>query len=305
MSASVGIQIEGQEGLTWDRWRRLCEDVERLGFDSLWRSDHLMTSLGGSRGTVDSLECWTSLVAAAQWTRRIEFGPLVSPMTFREPGLLAKMAAAVDGLAGGRLVLGLGAGWNQAEHDAYGIPFPPLRDRMDRFEAGVESIRDLLEGERPAPVRRPLPILIGGSGERRTLRLTARVAAEWNTYGQSPEQYRVKAAVLDDHCRAIGRDPGEIRRSLMVGIVAGRNRADLLAHAAELRGLVARFRDMTPEEVLEGVRGRWVTGTPAEIAAQLRPYVELGVSRFMLQHFLLDDGDTLELLARELIPALE
>lgn len=304
MSAVIGIQIEGQEGLDWARWRTLCHDVEDLGFDSLWRSDHLMSSLSGEPGTSDALECWTSLALTAEWTRRIEFGPLVSPMTFRRPGLVAKMAAAVDNLSGGRLVLGLGAGWNEAEHTAYGVPFAPLGRRMDDFETGVDSIVALLRLERPPPVRRPLPILLGGAGERRTLRLVARAAGEWNVYGQSPEAYAAKAGILDGYCREIGRDPATIRRSLMAGFVVGRNRDDLRWRAGGLRNLVGRFQAMTPDQVLEGVRGRWLTGTPDELVAQLRPYAELGVSRFMLQHFLLDDRDALELLATEVAPAL-
>src|SRR5438034_11836453 len=127
--------IEGQEGLSWDRWRRICQDADRLGFASLRRSDHFV-SLNG-RPELDCIECWESLALAAEWTKTIEFGPMVSPMTFRAPGVLAKIAASVDALSGGRLILGVGAGWNQNEHSLFGIPFLTERERFERLEAGI------------------------------------------------------------------------------------------------------------------------------------------------------------------------
>jgi alkanesulfonate monooxygenase SsuD/methylene tetrahydromethanopterin reductase-like flavin-dependent oxidoreductase (luciferase family) len=301
LSASIGIQIEGQEGLDWARWRALCRDVEALGFDSLWRSDHLVSSMGD--GDRNALECWTSLAMAAEWTSRIEFGPLVTPMTFRPPGVVAKMAAAVDNLAGGRLVLGVGAGWHREEHEFASVPFPSTAERLDRLEHGIQVIRRVLAQGRPAPAR-PMPLLIGGSGEHRTLSIVARYADEWNTYGHTPEEYRRLVGVLDQHCRAVGRDPSTIRRSLMVGFIAGRSRDDLRTRAEEVKKLVSRFANLSADDVLAGVRGRWITGTPEEIVEQLRPYAALGVTRFMLQQFLLDDRNALELLATDVMPAL-
>ena len=135
--------LEGQEGLTWERWFRIADRVESLGLDSLWRSDHFFSLMGHLERP--ALECWTSLTALAQRTQRLRFGPLVSPMTFRHPALLARMAAAVDGLSSGRLILGLGAGWNDAEHQAFGISLPPLKERFDRLEERVERRIDGLE----------------------------------------------------------------------------------------------------------------------------------------------------------------
>src|SRR5437660_4568689 len=140
----IAVMIEAQEGLTWEHWFRIADHVERLGLDSLWRSDHFF-SLSGDRHR-PALECWTSLTALAERTRRIRCGPLVSPMTFRHPALLARMAAAVDQLSQGRLVLGVGAGWNEEEHAAFGISLPPLRERMDRLEEGLGVIRALWSG---------------------------------------------------------------------------------------------------------------------------------------------------------------
>src|SRR2546426_1650828 len=142
----IGVMIEGQEGLTWDRWFRIADRVESLGLDSLWRSDHFFSLMGHPERP--ALECWSSLTALAQRTHRIHFGPLVSPMTFRHPALLARMAAAVDGLSDGRISLGVGAGWNEAEHEAFGISLPPLKERFDRLEEGIAVIKALWTGGR-------------------------------------------------------------------------------------------------------------------------------------------------------------
>src|SRR6202045_422688 len=136
----VGIMREGQEGLNWARWRHLCEDAETLGFDSLRRSDHLISLMDAAER--DCIETWASLALAAEWTKRIEFGPMVSPMTFRHPAILAKMAAAVDVLSGGRVILGIGAGWNENEHREFGVPFYTERERFDHLEAGIKAMRD-------------------------------------------------------------------------------------------------------------------------------------------------------------------
>src|SRR6266550_4242348 len=234
----VGVMIEAQEGLTWEHWFRIADCVEELALDSLWRSDHFF-SLSGDRQR-PALECWTSLTALAQRTHRIRFGPLVSPMTFRHPALLARMAAAVDLLSGGRLVLGVGAGWNVAEHEAFGIGLPPLKERFDRLEEGIAVIKALWSGgpvdvdgryyrlrraaALPRPVQRPAPpLLIGGDGERRLLQIVAKEADEWNSHAPGPEAYRGKRVRLEEHCRAVGRDPDAIHRSWMGGIVIGRD----------------------------------------------------------------------------------
>src|SRR5579864_3157996 len=139
----LGIMIEGQEGLSWERWRHICADADSLGFASLRRSDHLVSLMNAPER--DDIECWTSLALAAEWTKRIEFGPMVSPMTFRVPSVLAKMAAAVDALSGGRLLLGVGAGWNENEHKVFDIPFLTERERFERLEAGIKKMREIWE----------------------------------------------------------------------------------------------------------------------------------------------------------------
>src|SRR5438128_10430318 len=160
----LGIMLEGQEGLSWERWRRICADVERVGFASLRRSDHLISLMGPDTSERDCIECWESLALAAEWTRTIEFGPMVSPITFRRPGVLAKIAASVDALSGGRLILGVGAGWNENEHRVFDIPFYTERERFERLDAGIKTMREIWETTYPKPGRNPLPLLLGGKG---------------------------------------------------------------------------------------------------------------------------------------------
>src|SRR5256714_13644141 len=205
----IGIMIEGQEGLTWERWLRIAERAEALGLDSLWRSDHFYSLMGHPERP--ALECWTPLTALAQRTQRLRFGPLVSPITFRHPALLARMAAAVDGLSDGRLVLGVGAGWNEAEHAAYGITLPPLKERFDRLEEGIAVIKALWTGgpvdldgryyplrgaaAYPRPQQQPAPaLLIGGDGAGRPPRTLARRAGEGDSHAPTPAGDRVKRA---------------------------------------------------------------------------------------------------------------
>ncbi|MGE0544708.1 MAG: LLM class F420-dependent oxidoreductase [Dehalococcoidia bacterium] len=315
----LGIMIEGQEGLTLERWRRIGGVVEDLGFESLWRSDHFMSLMGGTR---DAPETWATLVQTALETRRIRFGPLVSPMTFRHPSLLTRMAATVDQLSDGRLVLGVGAGWNEREHQAYGLPFPPVRQRMEMLEEGIEVILRL-QGDgaasytgkhyqldqvdmQPKPRQRPrIPLLVGGSGEQRILPLVARYADEWNMTGATPDRFRAKAAVLDEHCRAIGRNPAEIERSTMTAFLLGENEAALRKHCEAVQEVIPRLAQMTTSEIpaAAGEWG-WLAGTPDDLIASLRALSAAGVERVMLQHHDQDNNDLLKLIATEVMPAV-
>lgn len=300
--AQVGIMIEGQEGLSWDRWRRICHDVDTLGFASLRRSDHLISLMSSPER--DCIECWTSLGLAAEWTKRIEFGPMVSPMTFRNPSVLAKIAASVDALSGGRLLLGVGAGWNENEHTVYGIPFLTEKQRFERLEDGIKTMRDIWDRTNPKPVRNPIPLLMGGKGAKRTLPLVAREAAEWNLSRLDADMFRQRREVLEQCCRDIGRDPSSIRRSVMNSYIIGRDRSELRERAAQVSQVIPELGAMTPDEVLENRKDAWLVGTPEQIAERMREFARLGVDLFMLQHFLLDDSDALQLLATEVIPAV-
>ncbi len=298
----VGIMLEAQEGLSWERWRRICRDTDTLGFASLRRSDHLVSLAGDAER--DCIECWTSLALAAEWTKRIEFGPMVTPMTFRPPSVLAKIAAAVDGLSGGRLLLGVGAGWNENEHRMFDLPFYTERERFERLEAGIETLRDIWSKTNPKPARNPIPLLIGGKGRKRTLPLAAREASEWNLSRLDADAFRELSGALDENCREIGRDPSDIKRSVMTPYIIGRDEDELRERALKLREVVASLKGQDADQVLRTMRPRAFVGTPEEIAEQMREHGKLGADLFMLQHFLLDDSDALQLLAREVIPAV-
>jgi len=298
----LGIMIEGQEGLSWERWRNLCLDVEALGFASLRRSEHLISLMGDD--SRDCIDCWTSLALAAEWTKTIQFGPMVSPMTFHHAAVLARKAAAVDRLSGGRLILGVGAGWNEHEHVTFGIPFLTLKERMDLFEAGVARIRDTWAKSNPKPAQNPMPLPMGGVGEKRALPLVAREAAEWNYTRMDQQEYRHKREVINQSCREIGRDPASIRYSVMANFIIGRDRDELRQRALQVAEVVPRLKRDSPDEILEAARQGAFVGTPEEVVEQMRGYAKLGVDLFMLQHFLLDDREALKLLASEVIPAV-
>jgi alkanesulfonate monooxygenase SsuD/methylene tetrahydromethanopterin reductase-like flavin-dependent oxidoreductase (luciferase family) len=300
--AKVGIMIEGQEGLNWERWRLICHDAEALGFDSLRRSDHLFSVMGIVER--ECIECWTSLAMAAEWTKTIEFGPMVSPLTFRPPALLARMATAVDLLAGGRLILGVGAGWYEREHVENGIPFLTMGGRMDLLEDGIKTIRGTWEKANPKPPRGSIPLLMGGRGEKRALPMVAREAVEWNLSHMDAEEYVSKKKVLDAACRAIGRDPSSIRHSVMANFIIGRDRMEVRERALQLREIIPSLNGLDADDVIAKVGERGLAGTPEEVADQIKKYSKQGVELFMLQHFLLDDREALKLLSEEVIPAV-
>jgi F420-dependent oxidoreductase-like protein len=308
----VGIMIEGQEGLTWERWWRLAQAAEDLGYESLCRSDHL-TGLGGDSRR-PSLETWVSLTALATRTRRIRFGPMVSPLTFYHPAILAKMAAAIDALAGGRFDLGIGAGWNEHEHTTFGIPFPPLKERMDRLECGARVIRALEAPEPvtldqpyyplkkaesyPRPPRGRLRVVIGGRGEKRTLRMVAEFADEWNVTRLDVEGYRAKRQVLAEHCRAVKRDPETIARSLMIPLAIGRDAAEVARRVANARAIFPALPDGAAAWRTAG----FLAGTPAQVVEDLKRWDEGGLQRVLLQMLDQEDIGALELFAREVLP---
>jgi alkanesulfonate monooxygenase SsuD/methylene tetrahydromethanopterin reductase-like flavin-dependent oxidoreductase (luciferase family) len=218
--------------------------------------------------------------------------------------MLAKIAASVDILSGGRLILGVGAGWYEREHIEFGVPFLTMKERLDRLEDGIKTIRATWEKSNPKPPRNTIPLLMGGLGEKRALPIVAREAAEWNMTRLDIDLYKQKRQVLDDCCRAIGRDPATIRQSVMTSYIIGRSQNDLLERAAQVREIVPRFKDMNPDQVLEETRKTWFVGTPEEVAEQISGAAALGIDLFMLQHFLLDDRDGLKLLGEEVIPAV-
>jgi F420-dependent oxidoreductase-like protein len=300
----VAIMVEGQNGLSWPKWQRLARAVEDLGFIGLYRSDHYTNADPPDK---DALELWISLAWLASHTQRIQFGPLVSPVSFRHPTMTARMAAAVDDLSGGRLVLGLGAGWQEREHTNYGWDLLDIDSRFARFEEGLEVISRLLQSDVPVDysgsfyrlregilLPRPTrpggpPILIGGNGQRRTLPLVARYAAEWNAVYILPDEFSKLSAELDVLLGQYGREPRQVRRSLMTGCVFGRDRAEVE------RKVEARTQGKRTADDLR--RHGVVVGAPAEFRQQLAVLEQAGVQRVMLQWLDLDDLDGLEALA--------
>ena len=307
---AIGIMLEGQEDLTWDRWFKFAAAAENLGFESLFRSDHLVALQGATRR--DTLALWPSLTALALRTERIRFGVLVSPMTFRHPAIVAKAAAAVSLLSNGRLDLGLGAGWNDYEHQMYGLYYPRYGTRLRMLDEGTAVIKALWSGEPtsfrgehyqlneaisfPLPDPRP-PVVMGGKGDK-TLQVVAKYADEWNFTYDTLDTYQAKTAVLEKACAAVGRDPATIRRSIMMPYIAGRDEREIQARIDAQR---ATFPGL-PGDLAAWHKAGFLGGTPAQLIEHLQAYVDAGASRFMLQHLNLDDLDTLELLAAQVLP---
>jgi F420-dependent oxidoreductase-like protein len=299
----VAVMFEGQNGLNWQRWKKLVPFIEDLGFAGLYRSDHFTNA---RQPDLDSLELWTSLTWLADHTKRIEFGPLVSPVSFRHPVFTARIASAVDDLSGGRLRLGLGAGWQVREHEIFGFDLLDMRERFVRFEEGLEVITRLLNGREPAsfsgkyyqlheaeilphPQRSGGPaIVIGGNGEKLTLPLVARFADEWNALFVPPEKFKEISARLDELILANKRKPGDVRRTMMTAVIFGRTDAELKEKVGS-RNL---------DELL--ARGA-VIGTPSAVKDQLASLNEAGVQRVMLQWLDLDDLPGLEALAKSVL----
>ena len=307
----IAIFLEGQNGLNWPRFQRLAKVVEDLGFIGFFRSDHFTNANPPDK---DSLELWVSLTWLASHTKRIEFGPLVSPVSFRHPTFTARMAAAVDDLSEGRLILGLGAGWQEREHNNYGFDLLPKRERFDRFEEGVKVITYLLRSDEPVDYdgqyyrlqegillprpQRPEgpPILIGGNGIKRTLPLTARYAKEWNALMTTAERFTELNEQLDNLITSQGRELNEVRRSMMVGCIFGKDENQLQDRVTQRTG-----GKLTIDELIS--QGK-IVGTPTMMVDQLSQLAEAGVQRVMLQWIDLDDLEGLEAIAKHVLPQL-
>ena len=299
----VAIMIEGQDGVDWARWRRLGRAAEDLGYAGLYRSDHFTNPTGP---VLDSLELWSSLTWLADNTSRIEFGPLVSPVSFRHPVITAWQASAVDNLAGGRLRLGVGAGWQEREHEAYGFDLLDTDRRFARFEEGLEVITRLLRNDEPVSFdgefyrlrdaalmpRSPRPggppIVIGGNGPRRTLPLVARYADEWNAVFATPERFIELNTRLEELLQEAGRPAEQVRRTLMTRVVFGPTPADVERKLAGGRADELRARGI-------------IVGTAPEVTAHLGRLEDAGVQRVMLQWLETDDLDGLEAMAQSVL----
>lgn len=309
----IGLMVEGQNGLTWERWRHILTLAERLGLTSVHRSDHYFIGTQQS-----SIEAYLSLAVAAVETSRIRFGPLVSPVTFRHPVDVARMGAQLDLLSDGRFKLGVGAGWNEPEHTAYGLPFPPPRERLDRLEEALQIMRALWTGDDVSfegryysvrgvdmlpkpPAGRPW-LIIGGAGELRTLRLVAEYADEWNCTSLTPEVYTTKLAALERHCAAIGRDPTTIRRSMMIFDAIGPTEPDVDRAVARIAPGRVGSAGTTTEVRARLIERGTLVGTADEVVDQLGKLAALGVQEMQIQHLDFDSDDVPTFLAEEIAP---
>jgi F420-dependent oxidoreductase-like protein len=319
------LMIEPQQGMTYGDQVAVAKRAEANGFEALFRSDHY-ASFPGPAGK-PTTDAWTVLAGLARETERIGLGALVSPVTFRHAGSFAKVVTTVDEMSGGRVEVGVGAGWNDLEHRQLGLPFPPINERADWLEDQLAVLHGLwgepdgwsFEGHqvrvedalfRPKPVNvpgrpvgangAPRPrIITGGEGSPRGLRIAARWADEYNLSSTGPAQAAVTYAKLDEACRAIGRDPGEVSRSAMAGVLVGRTDEEVRTRETAL--LAAFGQDDGGDEWLEERRERWVVGTPDQALAMLRRYADAGVGRIMLQDFLPWDLEHIDVMGETLV----
>jgi F420-dependent oxidoreductase-like protein len=301
----IAVMIEGQNGLTWPLWQRIAHLVEEAGFVGLFRSDHFTNS---NLSVKESLELWTSLTWLASHTNRIEFGPLVTPFSFRHPVHTARMASAVDDLSDGRLILGLGAGWNESEHELFGFDLLDTEARFERYQEGLEVVTRLLQSETPVTfdghyyqlrgaILLPRPqrpggprILIGGNGVKRTLPLVVRYASEWNCVSLTPDEFARSNRRLDDMLAKAGRDPRSVRRSMMTGCVFGKDEA-------ALKNKLNMYGETVEELQTHGI----VAGSLSQIKEQLKNLEQTGLQRIMLQWLDLKDLESLLVLAKGIL----
>ena len=312
----LGLMVEGQNWLTWERWSHVVALAERLGFSSLFRSDHYFISRQR-----ETIETYMSLAIAAKESSTVRFGPLVTPITFKTPVDIGRMGAQLHALSGGRFVMGLGAGWHEPEHRAYGIPFPPVGERMDRLEEALQLIKALwqpggstyrgryyqIEGVEclPEALSGGPPVLIGGSGERRTLRLAAQYADEWNCFDLAPDVLSRKLDVLKRHCEDVGRDISTVRLSMMVTGIMGRTEQDVERSARSAMKVLSDLTSGSVEQFQNSMRDQGkIVGQTEEVVDRLGKLADLGIEEVQFQHLDFDSDEIPEYLASEIVPKI-
>jgi F420-dependent oxidoreductase-like protein len=313
----ICLMIEGQEDVNWADWQAIAAACEAHGVGTLFRSDHYLSV--DDRRERGSLDAWATIAALAATTERLRLGTLVSPATFRHPAVLAKMAVTADHISGGRIELGIGAGWWEREHEAYGFDLPEPGPRLDALEEQMELIHRYWEGgpfnyegrhyraknldPLPKPMQEPkLPLILGGKGGPRSLRLAAALADEYNTVMSTAEEIADVRRRLDEACEAADRDPKSLPLSMMTGWLVGADEDELRDRAGRLAQWKGEGED--GEALLKGLRPSTIKGTTPEAIEQLRELEQAGLSRIMGQHLLHRDLDAIELMGRKVIPAL-
>jgi F420-dependent oxidoreductase-like protein len=312
---ALSIMIEGQNGLSWPRWKHVVREVEDLGFAGLFRSDDFKHVQPPDD---ESLELIVSLAYLADHTSRLHFGSLVAPVSFRDPALLARQAVALDDLSGGRLILGVGAGWQEREHHLFGYTLGDMPTRMARLEEGLEVITRLLRSEEPvtyegrffhlrgaALLPRPVrsggpPILIGGNSSKYTLPLVARYADLWNANFLTPAAFQKRSATLDQLLRAAGRNPGDVQRSVMLGLFFAGDMSVLERQMRETPGWAGQSLESFIEALKASATA--IAGTPEMILEQLHAYEQAGAQEVMLQWLDLEDMEGPRAFAASVLP---
>ncbi len=308
--ADLRIFTEPQQGASYGDLLAVAQRAEALGFGAFFRSDHFLV-MGGGDGLPGPTDAWVTLGGIARETSTIRLGTLVTSATFRLPGPLAIAVAQVDDMSAGRVELGLGAGWYQEEHDAYGIGFPPLAERFERLEEQLEIITGLWStpvGDTfdspgghypvtsspalPKPVQTPVPIIVGGGGPKKTPALAARFATEFNTPFVPRDFFTLQTDRVRAACESIDRDPATMTFSAALVVCCGADEAEVERRAAAI--------GREPGELREN----GAAGTPDEVAATLRAWADAGAERIYLQVMDLGDLDHLDLIAREVAPTL-
>jgi F420-dependent oxidoreductase-like protein len=310
----VALMIEGQEDVTWQDWLALAETCERTGIEALFRSDHYRSLFG--RPEREALDAWGTIAALAARTSTLRLGTMVSPASFRHPSVLAKLVTTADHVSGGRVELGMGTGWAEDEHAALGFPFASMAERMDVLEEQLAVVHDghwtagpfshagahytVQELDPyPKPVQSPHPpLVLGGGAGPRAARLAARYADEYNTVSPTLEEIGERRARIAAACERAGRAP--IPFSVMTTALVGTDDADLRRRADALSEYAGRPLDLASDEV----RDTWITGTVDQVVERLRVLEEAGVERVYLQHLVHRDLEMVELIGRELVPAV-
>lgn len=314
----INLMIEGQFDVSWDEWVAVARACEDHGLEGLFRSDHYAHP--GGLGRHDALDAWTTIAGLAAVTERIRLGALVSPVTFRHPSVLARSVVTVDHISGGRVELGMGAGWMEVEHQAYGFPFPPTAERMDLLEEQIEIVvrqwteasfdhhgaHYTLEGCQalPKPLQDPRPnLIVGGAAGPRSAAIAGRWADEYNTLLVGPDEIRERRGRVEEAWCAAGRDPDTLTFSLMTTCIIGRDQAELRDRVQRFMTALEREGDL--DEMVEKLTtDDRLVGTVAEIGERLDTLADAGVDRVMLQHLVHDDLGMIELIGKELVPVL-
>lgn len=312
----VCLMIEGQEGVTWDQWVGLARACEDFGYEGLFRSDHYLSFWGpDERGALDA---WATISALGVITERIRLGSMVSPVTFRHPSELAKVVVTADHASSGRVELGMGAGWFEREHRAFGFEFPRAGERVDRLTEQVEIVHRLwgrdgaevdFAGEHyrleacpalPAPLQDPHPpLIVGGSAGPRSAALAARWADEYDTVYVSPEQARERFGRVTAACEALGRDPASVRHSVLLKVVAGADDAEVRRRATEQ--MAWQNEDGDVDAYVADLSAAGLAGTPAAIVERLGDYADAGVQRVLVHQLVHTDLEAVELIGREVV----